>query len=189
MEIVILLIKVFVVFNLIMGLASVCTWIERKGSALIQDRIGANRAGAFYHFAPPVEGLFLALRIVGMIGILLSALVAAAAYFSPTVANLLPAYAVLIALGLSGLLLVTGLVPVLLRAMGMLGVINTLLCDAIKALMSALIASHSSVLITPSIPIARNNTGTSPVTRSKPDSPSAIRTAYAGRRLATVGEK
>ncbi|MCL4169851.1 UNVERIFIED_CONTAM: hypothetical protein GTU68_065697, partial [Idotea baltica] len=28
-----------------MGLSSICTWIERKGSALIQDRIGANRAG------------------------------------------------------------------------------------------------------------------------------------------------
>ncbi|NDC38608.1 MAG: hypothetical protein EBZ48_11215 [Proteobacteria bacterium] len=48
MEIVILLIKLFVVFNVIMGLASLCTWFERKASALMQDRIGANRAGAFF---------------------------------------------------------------------------------------------------------------------------------------------
>ena len=46
MDIFILLLQLFVVFNIIMGLASLCTWFERKGSALIQDRVGANRAGA-----------------------------------------------------------------------------------------------------------------------------------------------
>ena len=79
---VIVAIKLFVVFNIIMGLASVCTWVERKGSALIQDRIGANRAGAYFYS----DNFFL---------------------------NLL-------------------LAPV--RVLGMLGVINTLLCDAVKAL-------------------------------------------------------
>ncbi len=83
MEIVILLIKLLVVFNLIMGLASVCTWIERKGSALIQDRIGANRAGAFIE----TDNIFLK-----------------------------PAFFVV-------------------RWLGILGVINTLLCDGIKALL------------------------------------------------------
>ncbi len=82
MEIVILLLKVFVVFNLIMGLASICTWIERKGSALIQDRVGANRAGAF------VETDIIPLKPVAW----------------------------------------------LVRWLGILGVINTLLCDAVKAL-------------------------------------------------------
>lgn len=78
----ILLIKIFVVFNLIMGLASLCTWVERKGSALIQDRIGANRAGA---------------------------------YFETDIFVLKPIFWVV-------------------RVLGMLGIINTLLCDAVKAL-------------------------------------------------------
>ena len=82
-ELLILVIKLLVVFNIIMGLASVCTWIERKGSALIQDRIGANRAGAFVH----TDNIFLK-----------------------------PAFFVV-------------------RWMGILGVINTLLCDGIKALL------------------------------------------------------
>lgn len=43
-EIVIALIKVLVVLQLVLGLAGILGWIERKGSALIQDRIGANRA-------------------------------------------------------------------------------------------------------------------------------------------------
>ncbi|MEZ4753339.1 MAG: complex I subunit 1 family protein [Bdellovibrionota bacterium] len=82
MEIFILLIKIFLVFNIIMGLASLCTWIERKGSALIQDRIGANRAGS---------------------------------YFETDILILKPIFFVV-------------------RALGILGVINTLLCDAVKAL-------------------------------------------------------
>lgn len=82
MEILILLIKVFVVFNVIMGLASICTWIERKGSALIQDRVGANRAGAF------VETDVLLLKPLAWV----------------------------------------------VRWLGILGVINTLLCDAVKAI-------------------------------------------------------
>jgi NADH-quinone oxidoreductase subunit H len=45
---IIFILQVFFVLNLILGLASLCTWFERKASALIQDRVGANRAGAFY---------------------------------------------------------------------------------------------------------------------------------------------
>ncbi len=43
-EIVIAAIKALVVIQLVLGLAGIMGWIERKGSALIQDRIGANRA-------------------------------------------------------------------------------------------------------------------------------------------------
>lgn len=101
MSIVILLIQLFVVFNVIMGLASLCTWFERKGSALIQDRIGANRAGAFVTTAEiiqPLSGLPkpLLLPIQGVVAVAVA--------------------------------------PVI-RALGMLGVINTLLCDAVKALL------------------------------------------------------
>jgi NADH-quinone oxidoreductase subunit H len=96
----ILLVLAFVVFNVIMGLASVCTWVERKGSALIQDRIGANRAGAyteaddFVHVLSPIlpKPLRPLLRIL----------------FAP--------------------------VALVTRWLGILGVINTLLCDAVKAL-------------------------------------------------------
>jgi NADH-quinone oxidoreductase subunit H len=98
MEIVILLIKLFVVFNVIMGLASLCTWFERKASALMQDRIGANRAGAFFDTPK-----------IALPNPLLNVLVAPA--------NL-------------------ALKPVfwLIRWLGILGVINTLVCDAVKAL-------------------------------------------------------
>ncbi len=82
LELGILLIKVIFVLNLALGLASFCTWLERKGSALIQDRVGANRAGAF------VESDRW--------------------YLKPA----LP----------------------FVRALGWLGVINTLLCDSLKGL-------------------------------------------------------
>jgi NADH-quinone oxidoreductase subunit H len=37
-------VKAFLVLFMVLNLAGVLGWIERKGSALIQDRIGANRA-------------------------------------------------------------------------------------------------------------------------------------------------
>jgi NADH:ubiquinone oxidoreductase subunit H len=36
--------KAFLVVFMVLNLAGVLGWIERKGSALIQDRVGANRA-------------------------------------------------------------------------------------------------------------------------------------------------
>lgn len=83
MEILILLIKIFVIFNLVQGLASFCVWAERKASALIQDRIGANRAGAF---------------------------------------------------ATTDIMLLKPVMP-FVRVAGMLGIINTLVCDAVKALL------------------------------------------------------
>ena len=43
----IILIKAALVLGMVLNLAGVLGWIERKGSALIQDRIGANRASIF----------------------------------------------------------------------------------------------------------------------------------------------
>jgi NADH-quinone oxidoreductase subunit H len=40
-------IKAFLVVFMVLNLAGVLGWVERKGSALIQDRIGANRASIF----------------------------------------------------------------------------------------------------------------------------------------------
>jgi len=40
-------VKTLVVIAMVMGLAGTLGWIERKGSAYIQDRVGANRASVF----------------------------------------------------------------------------------------------------------------------------------------------
>src|SRR5574341_292286 len=40
-------IKALVVVFLVLNLAGILGWFERKGSALIQDRVGANRASVF----------------------------------------------------------------------------------------------------------------------------------------------
>jgi NADH-quinone oxidoreductase subunit H len=42
-----MLVKVLIVVTVMMGLASPLTWVERRGSAMIQDRIGPNRAALF----------------------------------------------------------------------------------------------------------------------------------------------
>src|SRR5438874_1294221 len=40
-------VKALIVIGMVLPLAGVLGWIERKGSALIQDRVGANRASIF----------------------------------------------------------------------------------------------------------------------------------------------
>jgi len=47
MFILVALAKIFTVISIVMGLATLLTWVERKQSAIIQDRIGANRADIF----------------------------------------------------------------------------------------------------------------------------------------------
>jgi NADH-quinone oxidoreductase subunit H len=46
-DLAIVAIKAFLVVFMVLNLAGLLGWIERKGSALIQDRIGANRASIF----------------------------------------------------------------------------------------------------------------------------------------------
>ncbi|MCL4137426.1 UNVERIFIED_CONTAM: hypothetical protein GTU68_027803 [Idotea baltica] len=70
MELVILLIKVLIIFHVGLGLSAICTWIERKGSALIQDRIGANRAGSYFQTdILLLKPVFLVIRILGILGL------------------------------------------------------------------------------------------------------------------------
>ncbi|MBT3233147.1 MAG: NADH-quinone oxidoreductase subunit NuoH [Calditrichaeota bacterium] len=40
-------VKIFTMIAAVMGLATILTWVERKQSAVMQDRIGANRADIF----------------------------------------------------------------------------------------------------------------------------------------------
>jgi NADH-quinone oxidoreductase subunit H len=46
-DLAIVAVKAFLVLFMVLNLAGVLGWVERKGSALIQDRIGANRASIF----------------------------------------------------------------------------------------------------------------------------------------------
>jgi len=46
-EVVIVIIKAAIALGALLHIAALCTWVERKGSALIQDRVGANRASIF----------------------------------------------------------------------------------------------------------------------------------------------
>ena len=67
----ILIIKSVFALNLVLGLATFCTWVERKGSALIQDRVGANRAGSFieskrWYLWP----ILFPLRVLGILGVI-----------------------------------------------------------------------------------------------------------------------
>lgn len=136
MEILILAVKVFIVFNVIMGLASLCTWVERKGSALIQDRIGANRAGAVFEITNPFLKKFLAIHlllgaalfVLGGGFVLVNLLTSGVAYLPGLTASI-----VMVALGAGALGVAAA--PHIVRGLGVLGVINTLLNDAVKALM------------------------------------------------------
>jgi NADH-quinone oxidoreductase subunit H len=69
--VIIFLIKGFFVFHVAVGLSAICTWIERKGSALLQDRIGANRAGAYFETdVLLLKPVFWFIRLAGVLGLI-----------------------------------------------------------------------------------------------------------------------
>ncbi|HMO02308.1 MAG TPA: NADH-quinone oxidoreductase subunit H [Oligoflexia bacterium] len=87
------LLKIAFLLQLIFAFASLCTWFERKASALIQNRVGANRAGVYLKS----DNFFL-----------------------------------------------KPFIPVL-KFLGILGVVNTLFCDAVKAIFKEdFVPSHTS---------------------------------------------
>jgi NADH-quinone oxidoreductase subunit H len=61
----------FMTLNISLNVASFCTWFERKGSALIQNRVGANRAGSFFKTnILLLKPVFFIIRILGLIGVI-----------------------------------------------------------------------------------------------------------------------
>ena len=51
------LVKIFVVFNVVMAVVTYLSWVERRVSAFIQDRIGPNRVGPFGLLQPFADAL------------------------------------------------------------------------------------------------------------------------------------
>ncbi len=51
------LIKIFVIFGMLMQLVPIMTWVERRGSAIIQLRLGPNRVGPFGLLQPLADGV------------------------------------------------------------------------------------------------------------------------------------
>lgn len=54
---IIILLKISIVIGVILTVVALMTWVERRGSALIQDRLGPNRVGPFGLFQPLADGL------------------------------------------------------------------------------------------------------------------------------------
>lgn len=54
---IIIFLKISIVIGVVLTVVALMTWIERRGSALIQDRLGPNRVGPFGLFQPLADGL------------------------------------------------------------------------------------------------------------------------------------
>jgi len=135
-EFLILFLQVVVVFNIAIGMSAFCTWVERKGSALIQDRIGANRAGAFFQIENPhLARAMLGGRLLGILLLIAALPLLVISQGSSGFAKSLPDASILLAGAAVGFLMfAASMVPFLIRGLGILGVINTLVCDAVKGL-------------------------------------------------------
>lgn len=54
---IIVLVKIGIVIGGVLTVVAIMTWVERRGSALIQDRLGPNRVGPFGLLQPVADGL------------------------------------------------------------------------------------------------------------------------------------
>src|SRR5438128_521929 len=58
-ELLITVVKVLVLFNVLLGLFSLMTYVERRVLAFMQFRLGPNRTGPFGLFQPIADGIKL----------------------------------------------------------------------------------------------------------------------------------
>src|SRR3989338_5361513 len=67
-QVIIHLILALMMFSFVFGLAGLHAWIERKQSALMQDRIGANRAWVVlpWKWAAPINWLLAPINVLGL---------------------------------------------------------------------------------------------------------------------------
>lgn len=71
LDLFVIFIKAAFALTVCASLSSFCTWVERKGSALIQNRVGANRAGANLKTdILLLKPIFFILRILGVLGVI-----------------------------------------------------------------------------------------------------------------------
>ena len=56
-EVLVIGIKLAAVLTVLLTTVPIMVWVERRGSALIQDRLGPNRVGPFGLFQPIADGL------------------------------------------------------------------------------------------------------------------------------------
>ncbi len=56
-SLIIIFLKIAILFGAVLTIVALMTWVERRGSALIQDRLGPNRVGPFGLLQPVADGL------------------------------------------------------------------------------------------------------------------------------------
>ena len=63
-ELLVIGIKLAIVLGVLLTSVPIMVWVERRGSALIQDRLGPNRVGPFGLFQPVADATVKRLQLL-----------------------------------------------------------------------------------------------------------------------------